>query len=142
MSLYLFIGLGCISEVYVMGFTGDKHSAGSSDSPYLFLDLTNHESGSALFPDNTGNDMERNKGDFWRIPISAFGFSKACILKDDIDNVFVQEGGNDGWYISSIFTAVAAGSQYKLLSVDVDVDRWIDGNGSESETHLTLTKRT
>ena len=73
MSLYLFIGLGCISEVYVMGFTGDKNDAGSDDSPYLFLYLTNLETGYALFPDNTGNDMEQNKGDFWRIPISAFG---------------------------------------------------------------------
>ena len=125
-----------------MGFTGNEGDAGSNSSPYLFIDLTNKERGSARFPNNEGNDMSEDKGDLWRIPISDFGFSKQCVLLEDFDMILVQEGGNDGWYISSIFTVAAAGGGYTLLTADVDVNKWIDGNGSDSERQLILTKQT
>ena len=122
-----------------MGFTGNVPSAGSDDSPYIYMELFDGEVGHAKCPDNPGDDMTPNDGDLWKIPIFAFNFKKSCIRKGVIDKVYMQEGGNDGWFVASIFTAVNSTSGYRLLTADVDVNRWIDGNGSADQKQLVLT---
>ena len=124
-----------------MGFTSGKGNAGSDDSPYLYIFLHNKEHRSKRFPDNPGNDMVNNKGDLWEFSLSSFNFQKTCITKGDISKVIIQEGGNDGWHIKSVVTMVHSGSKYKILTVDLNVNRWIDGNGSSAQRELLLTKQ-
>ena len=114
-----------------MGFTSGLNNAGSDNSPFIEIDLCNHEEKRVRFPDNPGNDMVRNKGDLWTIPISKFGFRTKCIRKGDIRKVAVEDGGNDGWNIQSIVTmGLTQGNEYLLLSVNMDVNHWIDGDGN------------
>ena len=126
-----------------MGFTSGPKYAGSDDSPFIEIDLYNHEERRVRFPDNPGDDMVKNKGDLCTIPISHFGFRKKCINRGDIRKVAVMQGGNDGWNIKSIVTMVSTTggkSPYLPLTVDMNINRWIDGDGLDSQRELTLSK--
>ena len=66
-----------------------------------------------------------------------FVFSpRSCVRREDIKEVQLKAGvdGNDGWYISSINTYTAAGSNrnYNLLTTDPGFSMWVDAN----EPHL------
>lgn len=126
-----------------MGFTSGLKYAGSDDNPFIEIDLYNHEERRVRFPDNPGDDMVKNKGDLWTISISHFGFQKKCINRGDVRKVAVMQGGNDGWNIKSIVTMVSTTggkSLYLPLTVDMNINRWIDGNGPDSQRELTLSK--
>ena len=123
-----------------MGFTSGLKNAGSDDSPLIEIDLNNDEQKKVRFPDNPGNDMVKNGEDLWTIPISSFKFKETCIRKGDIRKVAVKEGGNDGWNIESIVTMVSTeGGTLSLLTVDRNINRWIDGNGPTKRRELTLS---
>ena len=130
----------CLTTLYVMGFTSGLKRAGSDDDPFIEIRLFNREKKTVRFPDNSGNDMVRKKGDLWTIPFSKFGF-KSCVKKGNVESVVVKPGGNDGWNIQSIVTMVStSGSEKQLLTSDMGVNRWIDGNGPSAEKQLQLTK--
>ena len=130
----------CLTTLYVMGFTSGLKRAGSDDDPFIEIRLFNGEKKTVRFPDNSGNDMVRKKGDLWTIPFSKFGF-KSCVKKGNVESVVVKPGGNDGWNIQSIVTMVStSGSEKQLLTSDMGVNRWIDGNGPSAEKQFQLTK--
>ena len=133
--LFFFIG-GCATDLYVIAFTSDLSSAGSDDSPYVEIVLNNGEVGHIRLYDREGDDYAENKGDLWRIPIRQFNFREGCVSTSGIRQVAIQEGGNDGWNIESIITML----DRDLLTVDFHVNRWIDGNGSQSEKEFVLRK--
>ena len=133
----------CATHIYVMGFTSGSKHAGSDDHPYLIIDLNNHEHGSARFPNRPGNDMLENKGDFWRFSLkSDLKFRKSCITKADIKKVIVQNGGKDGWKIESIVTILRSGWYYTVVTADISLNKFVDGNpsGKHSFRQITLTK--
>ena len=132
---------GCISTVYTMAFTSGRANAHSDTGHYIKIRLHNNEERRVRFPDNPGDDMLKNKGDLWEISLSSFGFSMTCITKRDIHSVAIQEGGNDGWNIKSVATMVRSGSKFQILTANMNVNRWIDGNDHPSHRSFTLTKQ-
>lgn len=121
-----------------MAFTSGDSGANSKDSPYLFIDLYTHEEGYVRFYKRPGN-MVRNKGDVWRWDMKVFKFKKRCITKEMIHKVVIHNGGNDGWKISSVVTILRNGKQFAILTADMELNKWIDGN-SKHPHQLTLTK--
>ena len=120
---------GCISTVYVMGFTSGIVTAESDHRPYLQISLQNNEEGTVIFPDVPGDDMVQNKGDLWEINLSSFGFSMTCITK------------RDGWNIQSIATMICSGSKFQILTADMNVNRWIDGDDQPFKRSYSLRKQ-
>ena len=125
-----------------MAFTSGSGGAGSDDSPYLYVHLTNKQ-GSTRFYDRPGNDMYSNKGDFWRFNLKTdLGLTDSCITKDDVQSIVIQNGGNDGWKIESVMTTLAAGTKYTVVTADIHLNKWVDGNpsGGDSFTSITLSR--
>ena len=130
-----YITAHCATEMYVMAFTGDGKYAGSDDSPYLVIDLANGEHAVAQFPDNPGDDMTRNKGDFWRFNLRTdLHLEKSCITKADVSNVIIQNGGNDAWTIASITTILASHRVYTVVTADIWLNWSVDGNPDADRT--------
>ena len=112
-----------------MAFTSGTKNAGSDDHPYLFVGLYNHEEGSARFPNHPGNDMLENKGDFWRFNLKKdLKLRKSCISNADTNKIVVHNGGNDGWKIESIVTILRSGWYYTVLTANIDLNKFVDGN--------------
>jgi hypothetical protein len=124
----------CISQLYVMAFTDDTKNSQTRHPPFMELTVGG-EAQLAQLPAVTGREFQQGKGDLWAIDIIDFGFTDSCINKQDIDGVAVVEGGTDGWKIDSIVTFVRdVDGEFELLSTDIGVNRWIDGNfGPERE---------
>ena len=126
-----------------MAFTSGSSDAGSDDSPYLFLYLFTNEHSSARFSDRPGNDMSKNKGDFWIFNLyTDLGLSDSCITKDDVQSIVIHNGGNDGWKIESVMTTLASGTQYTVVTADIHLNKWVDGNpsGAGTATSITLSR--
>ena len=77
--------------------------------------------------------------DLWKYNIASFHFPFSCVTISNIKKVSIIESGNDGWNIDSIVTLVGAGGRFKVLTQDLDVYRWIDGNGHHTHRRFTLT---
>ena len=87
--------------------------------------------------------MSKNKGDFWIFNLyTDLGLSDSCITKDDIQSVIIQNGGNDGWKIESVMTTLASGTQYTVVTADIHLNMWVDGNpsGAGAATSITLSR--
>ena len=88
--------------------------------------------------DRPGDDYRKNKGDLWKIRFGSFGFR--CVKIKEIECVYIVEGSNDGWNIDSIVTLVKDSSRNsQILTSDLDVFRWIDGNGLRSHKRFLLS---
>ncbi len=72
----------------------------------------------------------------------ASGPSSTCLKIRDIDSVQIHAYSNDGWNIGSIVTLVANKNHIELLTVDFNVNRWIDGNGYPEDKAFSLTRAT
>ena len=130
----------CLSTLYILAFTSGAGAAGS-DSHHSVEILANGQVRNVHMYDRPGNDMLENKGDLWKINFGSFYFSDSCINIGDIQTVSIIESGNDGWNIDSIVTMVkdsAGGVQ--VLTQDLDVFRWVDGDAHHTHRRFTLTK--
>jgi hypothetical protein len=55
----------------------------------------------------------------------------------------LAEGGNDGWLVDSVVTFGCINDVgCSLLTMDMDVLRWIDGNGAPDRREFPLTLAT
>ena len=126
--------------LYVMAHTSGRRHAQSDTIHYIELRI-----GSMIrkvkLDRPTIDDMTRNKGDFFQIPLYKFRFPYRCIRRSMINRVAITSGGNDGWNIQSIATFVRGrfGRVYPL-TVDINKYRWVDGNGPISHRRFQLTK--
>ena len=106
--------------------------------------LTTGESKRVRLYNRPGDDMYPNKGDLWKFNIRSFHFSKSCITKEDIRGVTIEQGGNDGWNIESVMTVLHTPSwpqqPYEVITANMHVGRWIDGNGRASQRKYALNK--
>lgn len=84
--------------------------------------------------------MFPDKGDLWQINFSDFHFHDRCITFHEIRRVSIVERNDDGWNIHSIVTLVRdSGNGVQVLTQDLDVYRWIDGNDHHSHRRFELT---
>jgi len=129
----------CINYLYVMAFTSNLRHAGSDRLHYIQLKV-NGATKQKYLPDLPKDDYEPHKGDLWKLHLKDyFGFND-CVKPKDIEGITIVQGSNDGWNIDSIVTFVVV-DQYiwELSSVDLDVNQWIDGDGSTSDEKYTLS---
>ena len=133
-------GQSCNDALYIMAFTDGNTYAYTRNYPFIELTVDG-ETQSVQLPGLEEFTFKRNKGDLFKIELSDFNFVADCIQKRDVDKVAVVAGGTDGWLIDSIVTFLRAeeDDSFTLLSSDIDVDQWIDGNGGDSQRRLDLT---
>ena len=123
-----------------MAFTTDIKHGCSDDLPSLSLRLKTGKEGTvAFYGHEEGNDMSKDKGDLWAFKISNFEFGTCIRKKSDISGVTILNGGSDGWNIESVVTMLHRGHEYDLLTVNMDVKRWIDGNDLPYKLKYDLT---
>ena len=121
-----------------MAFTGE--GAGRSDDFHeVEIVLSSYEVRHTVLPDLPINEMESHKGDLWKIPFAHFHFTDGCITKDEIVSIAIKERGNDAWRIDSIVTFLKAGNIYQLSSVDIDVNRLVDGDSGVESKKFNLS---
>jgi nuclear transport factor 2 (NTF2) superfamily protein len=129
----------CITKIYVIAFTtGEKH-AGSDNSHHFELHTDDGNSYTTKLYDREGNDYLENKGDLWIFTPASFGIT-SCLQKSDIDGVYFEAGGNDGWMIDTAMVVYSdQNTKYNLLTVDVGINKWLDGNGGKDQRRVQLT---
>ena len=93
-----------------------------------------------ILPDLPGDDYSSSKGDLWKLSTEDyFGFT-GCITKKDIQGIALLVGNNDGWHIDSIVTYVAVNEfNWELSSIDLEANRWVDGDSLHTYKRFTLT---
>ena len=119
----------CIDEVIVITFTSSIADA-SSDGDF---DLELGVNGDLYIADFS--TREKSGGNAWKFAISDFyGIPLSCVTKRDIEEITIEEDTNDAWNIQSVLTVLRAGGDYELVTLEMDVSQWIDGNGRPSKS--------
>ena len=129
----------CIRKVVIKSLTSTTTNADSDHHPYMHLRVRGKGTRRARFPDNPGDDMERNNIDVWSINIGSFGF-RGCVTKSAISGVYLTPGGIDGWKITWMITEVITTSGSQVLTANY-LNRWLDGNGPYSHRLISLPIR-
>ncbi len=137
---YNIISVGlCLVKLYIMAFTSDLKYAGSDGQHNVEVRIKGMSQHRPLY-NRPGDDYKRNKGDFWEYSFSDFGFTDSCIQIGDFRYIEITEGGNDGWNIASIVTLVEDSSGgVQVVTTDIGVNRWIDGDGKQEHRRFRLT---
>ena len=121
-----------------MAFTSGVDDADSDTSHIIEVQAIGQVRNLVLY-DRPGDDMQKNKGDLWKIDFSDFHFTDGCITISKISGVSIVENGNDGWNIDSIVTMVKDNhGGVEALTQDLDVFYWIDGNDLPKYRHFDL----
>ncbi len=124
-----------------MAFTSAIRHGGSDAGHAVEIVIAGHHVRNVRLYDRPGDDMLQHKGDLWKINFSAFGFPDACIRISEIIRVSIIESSNDGWNIESIVTLVKdSGGRIGTLTQNLDVNRWIDGDGHHTHRRFELTR--
>ena len=133
----------CVDWLYIMAFTSGVTNADVVDtaSHNVSIKLKTGESRSSVLPNLPGDDYQLNKGDLWKLNLRThFLFRDDCIQFSEIESIAIEQNDNDGWNIASIATFYRddhyAGSAFQIATLDMDVNRWIDGNGAHSYSSL------
>lgn len=90
------------------------------------------------------NDYIKLKGDLWELNFNSSGGPyglgfEDCVRLKEIRGVSIEEGSDDGWMIESILTLVCGAGQCVLLTLDLHIERWIDGNSGQYARCYKLT---
>ena len=128
----------CLDKLYIMAFTSGRRNAGSDDGHAIEI-LAGGRVRSLRLYDRPGNDYYPHKGDLWKYNIASFHFPFSCLTISNIQRVSIIENSNDGWNIDSIVTLVGARGRFQVLTQNLDVNRWIDGNDHHTHRRFTLT---
>ena len=125
-----------------MAFTTTDKSAGSRNLPSLSVRLNSGDEETLEFPNLNVNEQTKGKGDLWEFKIARFDFkTDNCITKSDISEVTIHNGGDDGWQIESVVTVLHGGLSFDVVTADMHVNRWIDGNDEPYRQIYDLTIR-
>lgn len=128
----------CILEIDVFIHTSLQAAPGSGTDQTHDIEIQTSSGGTykASLNDLPGDQGDPGKGDLWKLNlVTDFGVpGSTCIEKsanNHIDYVAIEEDGNDGWKIDSIVTVIKkASGSFEVLSLDMDVHQWIDGDGN------------
>ena len=123
-----------------MGFTSGLHSANTDNGHAVEIKAADQTS-TANLPNNPGDDSEQHKGDLWKMSLTSDFTFDGCIRKIDIEAIAIVEASSDAWNIESIVTFLKAGSDYQLATLDMEVNRWIDGDDLNSERRPDSERR-
>ena len=86
-----------------MAYTSDIPSAGA-DAPHKIRFQAKEWSSIKTLPDLPQDDFLAHKGDLWKLNLrNFFGFT-TCVTMNDIQQIAILQGNNDGWNIESIVT--------------------------------------
>ena len=131
----------CIHFLYVMVYTSSQANAdGGADSVHRIEFQAKGAIRTEVLPNLPGDDYLIHKGDLWKLNIETYFGLSGCINKHDIEGIAILAGGNDGWDIDSIVTYVAVNEHnWELSSVDLDADRWVDGDSSDTFKRFDLS---
>ena len=134
------LSIELITYVKVQAMTGGVTNAESGDDHGLVIVVKNGSKYEAELPNY------KALGSTYEIELSAQNDFQPSLIcsKQYIKEVYLQAGGNDGWYIASIETYARENEQYTKLTVDPDFNKWLDGNNEDhypydAKKHL-LTK--
>ena len=128
----------CITKLYIMAFTSGLRYAGADRVHAVQIHARRYVRTVRLY-DRPGNDYYPHKGDLWKINFAAFHFPY-CIKIGDIRRISIVAASTDGWNIDSIVTIVGAGRYYQVMTLNLNVNRWIDGNGPPYQRRYDLTR--
>ena len=122
-----------------MAFTSGLAHAGADDHHAVEITAKGYNRHQILY-DLPGNDYYPREGDLWKYAMSSFGFPSSCITINDITGIAITERNNDGWNIDSIATFFIdeQGGQH-IGSIDLDTNRWVDGDGAVLHRRFELT---
>ena len=122
-----------------MAFTSGVLHGGADSQHSVELQANGHTRNLRLY-DRTGDDMLSHKGDLWKLNLSDFHFIETCIKFADITRVSIIESSDDGWNIDSIVTFVKdSEGGVEVLTQNLDVFRWIDGDAHYTHRRFELT---
>lgn len=129
----------CVDKFYIMAFTSGLPSAGADTSHAVEVTAKGNTRRQVL-PNLPGDNYLENKGGLWELTMSSFNFPDLCIKKNDITNIAITQNNNDGWHIESITTLLkdVIGKE-ELVSSDLNINHWIDGDGLPDSKRLNLT---
>ena len=129
----------CIHFLYVMAYTSSQPGGGADLCHKIELQAKGVTKTQTL-PDLPGDDYSSSKWDLWKLSIEDyFGFT-GCITKEDIQGIALLAGNNDGWHIDSIVTYVAVNEfNWELCSVDLEANRWVNGDSLHTYKRFALT---
>ena len=137
LSLHISTGR-CIRFLYVVAYTTGVKNAGADSSHRIELQAKGVTKAKVL-PNLPGDDYSKSKGDLWTLSIKDYFGLHGCITKDDIQGIALLSGSNDGWHIDSVVTYVAVHQRiWELSSVDLDANRWVDGDSSHTYKRFNL----
>ena len=128
----------CITKIYVFVHTSRRAGTGGGTDNSHDIEFRTRSGAtykSSLF-DLPGDQASIGKGDLWKLDLNThFGVpSWRCIRKSDITSVAIEEDGNDGWLIDSVVTVIKKQrDDEEALTIDLDVEQWIDGDGNPSQ---------
>ena len=128
----------CLDKFYIMAFTSGVNHAGSDAGHAVEIVADGHVRNLELY-DRPGNDYYQHKGDLWKYDLARFNFPISCLTISKIQKVSIIENSNDGWNIDSIVTLVGSSGRFQVLTEDIDVNRWIDGNDHHTYRRFRLT---
>ena len=120
----------CISYIYVSAHTSTGAGSGTNDVHDLEIRAGGTDYIAAL-RDMPGNQASPDKGDLWKLSLANdFSPEPGCITKTDVQEIAIEEAGNDGWKIDSIITIYKYNDgEFEVATLDMDVGKWIDGDG-------------
>ena len=128
----------CLDKFYIMAFTSGRKNAGSDGRHTVEIRAHGYVRKLRLY-NRPGNDYAKHKGDLWKLRISSFHFPFSCLTIRKIQKVSIIESSDDGWNIDSIVTLVGSRGRFKVLTQNLDVNHWINGNGHLTHKRFTLT---
>jgi len=134
------LSIDFLTSVKVKAMTGDVLYADTVDHHALVIVLKNGRKCGAKLPKYKARNTP------YEIELSAqsdFQPSLVC-NKEDIEDVYLEARGNDGWYIASIETYAGKNGQYTKLTADPDFNKWLDGDEEDQYPYdakkILLTK--
>ena len=128
----------CLDKLYIMAFTSGIDYAQSDSIHAVEILGAGHVRNLRLY-NLPGDEHSQNKGDLWKYNITSFQFPFSCLNISMIQRVYIIESSDDGWNIDSIVTLVGAGGSFQVLTQDLDVNRWIDGDSHHTYRRFELT---
>ena len=146
LSIYLPISDNCIDWLYIMAFTSGVPDGGSDGVHVVEMRVSGETrpiTRPVTLPNLPGDEYFPHKGDLWKLNLQNDFHFTSCVQLHEIEYIAIEEHNNDGWNIDSIVTILrddAGGAKYyQLATVDMDINRWIDGDGHYDHRRFELT---
>ena len=129
--------IGCIRQIRLQTETGTATYA-FSDSPHVLeLTVSGNPTGTPI-PCDVNNYCDA--GAIVDFTFDGSETASQCIHREDISGVRIRQGGNEGWFIKSVYTTYITDCGRELpLTADTAFYKWVDGDSDASYLVQELT---